>query len=1466
VRKPQEVTPVANGDYATAMTNQEIEVSPLDNDQGVNLALASVDTPSPQPTKFTVDYSAKTFRFKASAAGTYYVGYTVTNGRTSFGLVRIDVVDRTAENRPPITTRDVVLLTHGGSVTLDPLLNDEDPDGDVLVVQSFASNGLNVIMRDRHLMTISEVTAKDTPTTMTYYVSDGYHAAVAGTIVVIPSNPIGEVRPVAVADDVNVRVGDAVTVSPLDNDYSPVGLDLTVDPTLYDNPGGAWVEGNKIRFVAPAVPGRVTATYQVKDSLGRTSSTVVRFNVISPDIVNQAPIPPLVTGRVLAGTTQRIEIPLQNIDPNGDSVRLLGLGSGPKLGRILSVGATYLEYEAFSKMAGTDTFTYTVVDAYGAKAIGDIRVGVVPAGVSNTEPTANQDVITTRPGRTVYIQPLANDSDPDGDKISLADKDPVTFSLPAEVVDTSAIQVTVPNQAGTWFGTYRIRDARGAMAVGNIVITADPNAPLQAPRAFDDLVDAREVFQRDTVDVPVLTNDYDPDGLRSDLTLSVPASDASGGLPAVAVDTASGWQVRVPIGDRLRVIRYTITDADGLSASAFVTVPGKSDATPWLKDPTVELTVTAGELLHIPVAQYVSGTQGRQVIVSSADKVSGAPGIGRRDSASELTYQPGDADVGPAAITFEVVEDVDASVTDARSATLTIRIKVLPRAETKTNTGNGPNSPELNQPPYAPSPIEIKAGNGEDPTEQNLQSFLVDPEGDAILVGGFESQLPSGLGVTMQGSNIFASSAVDTKKGTSGIVRVKVSDARGAESVVAVTIMAVQTTLPLTVAVEDQLDAKQGQPSVVDVTANDKSSLNDPTLTVVNAAIEQGAGDVKVNATSVTVTPDGKFTGTMTVRYTVRDATGDPDRDVDGRIVLNVRGVPAAPGTPRNVSVGDGTIVATWTSVLDTGGLPVTRYWLTAIGKDGHSVRTDCPTTTCTVTGLHNAVDYTLTVTAENQLGEGPASPESAPMIPDVVPDQVAAPSVQRQAGRAGGALVISWGAPTNRGSAITSYTVTMKTAGGQSRTASPGATSLVWDNLTNGTDYSFTVQATNNSGTSAESEIGTGRPSAPPNAPSVTATDGNAPNGGSLLAQWQPPASDNGEPVTTYLLNVSTNKDSFSVDGPADVTVSADSPDGNYTHLFEGLTNGVNYYVAVRAVNSAGNSDVGRSPAAMPYGVPTVTVAPTVVPGDAQAGVSMGATNASPGATIVQWVVSGWDNAGDTVTNKVATAHADGGFSLTVALVGPNVWGRTWQFSAIPRVRSASGQIKEGGQSPVSDPVQPKGVPGKPDVRVVAQQGVSGSSVILLFSITRGDGNGNPPTMTLTYSSPWGSGTANGADQFQLTVPMAAAGTVTVRQTALDGSYSTGSVVVQQTVSVDDLTAVMTVRYAPEKPLFCQAMAGATVLGKGPATAVAQAGSPTYYQYEYSYSVVPAGTGAITIQCGGDTAAPTTYQISTTR
>jgi len=290
----------------------------------------------------------------------------------------------------------------------------------------------------------------------------------------------------------------------------------------------------------------------------------------------------------------------------------------------------------------------------------------------------------------------------------------------------------------------------------------------------------------------------------------------------------------------------------------------------------------------------------------------------------------------------------------------------------------------------------------------------------------------------------------------------------------------------------------------------------------------------------------------------------------------------------------------------------------------------------------------------------------------------------------------------------------------------------------------------------------------------------------------------------------------------------------------------------------------VGRSAAAMPYGVPTVSVAPTVVPGDGFATVSMGATDASQGATIIEWVVSGYDNAGETVTNKVATANPDGSFSLKVTLPLPNVYGREWHFMAVPRVQSAGGQIKEGGQSPVSAGVQPNGAMAKPDVQIVVQQGVTGTDANILFSITSGDTNGHPTDLTFTYASTWGNGTANGAKQFSLPIPMTATGTVTVTQHSSDGATSSFVITVLPTISVDAGTAVLTVRYVPEKPLFCQVLTGTTVSDKKQATDTPD-GSSSYHKYSYSYAGVTSGT-AITLQCGGDNNNPTTYQITTTR
>lgn len=1463
-RKATDVAPVANGDFATATTNQEIEVSPLDNDQGVNLALASVDNPTPTASKFTVDYASRTFRFKAAVAGTYYVGYTVTNGRTSFGLVRIDVTDKVSENRPPVTTRDVVLLTHGGSVTFDPLTNDEDPDGDVLVLQTFSASGLTVTMRDRHLLTLSEVTALMSPVTITYWVSDGNHAAVPGTIVVIPSDPVGDVRPVAVADDINVRVGDAATVNPLNNDYSPVGLDLTLDAKLVDNLGGAWVDGDKIRFVAPAVPGRVTATYQIKDSIGRTASAVVRFNVISPDIVNQPPNPVLVTGRVISGTTQRIAIPLQGIDPNGDSVRLLGLASSPLLGRVLTVGPTYLEYEAFPKTTGTDSFTYSVIDAQGAKAVGEIRVGVVASSVGNTPPSAIQDVITTRPGKTLYIQPLANDSDSDGDKISLVATNPLSFEIPAEVVDGSAIQIRVPDQAKTWFGTYKIQDARGATTTGNVVITADPEAPLQPPKAFDDLVDAREVFGKDTVDVPVLTNDYDPDGLRADLTLTVPPYDTGGAAAAVPVQTPTGLQLRVPIGDKMKVIRYTITDADGHTASAFVTIPGRSDATPWLKDPNAQIEVVAGELRQISVAQYVSGTQGRNVILPSADKVRGAPGTGRRDSATELTYLPGLNDVGPAAITFEVVEDVDPSVTDARSATLTIRIKVLPRTETKTGPEAGPNGATLNEPPYAPTNIEIKAGKGEPPIEQNLQSLLADGEGDSIVVGGFDAQLPPGLHVTMQGSNIYASADTDVAKGLNGIVRVNVSDARGAKAIIPVSIVAVGSTRPLTVAVEDQVDANQGSTTPVPVTANDKSSLIDTTLTVISTAVESGVGEARVgDAGTVIVLPGKDFSGTMVVRYTVRDATGDAERNVDGRIVVTVKGRPSPPGTPVNLSVGDGKVTFEFTSSAQSGGSPIDMYNVTATPvTTGPAVTGECPVTTCTLTGLTNGVEYKLTVTAHNEVNNSDPSPESAPMMPNVAPDQPAAPTVVRASGRDGGKLVVTWTAPTNRGTPITKYDVRLE--GGEIRTVDGSTFQMEWASLTNGTEYSFSVQAVNAAGPSGFSSLGHGHPSSYTSVPTaIVAQDGGAADGKTITVTWRAPASLNGDLVDHYELNWKTTN-AFAYTDVADHSVAAVSDLGHtYSYTITGVPNNVNYYVAVRAVNAAGSSEPGVSAPA--YAFPAPVLDPQIVPvataGDQTIHVHMDKVVPPGGGTIVAWVLTVYKvNSGQSIPTSPATVPVDANGVLDYDFTVPyaNNFSVRWTVTATPRASGGGSVVKQGAESDKSNQVTPHGKPGAPTLTLLQHQGTNtsiGPRIALQYEVQPGSSNGNDPAqISFIVRTPEGTQMAVAANNTVVVLVPYGGGTVTAQSKANDSGllsdvaqYPTGKL-----VWADPVTKIYHLEALSENQLKCTASIPLFPTLSGDAVGTSNAPGPgTNYTFDFGAVPGAAPGRTVTLKCG---------------
>jgi Domain of unknown function (DUF1929)/Fibronectin type III domain len=187
------------------------------------------------------------------------------------------------------------------------------------------------------------------------------------------------------------------------------------------------------------------------------------------------------------------------------------------------------------------------------------------------------------------------------------------------------------------------------------------------------------------------------------------------------------------------------------------------------------------------------------------------------------------------------------------------------------------------------------------------------------------------------------------------------------------------------------------------------------------------------------------------------------------------------------------------------------------------------------------------------------------------------------------GSASVSWTAPANGNSTITSYAVTPST-GGTALTptvidGNPPAPSAVISGLTNGVPYTFTVTATNAVGTgppSAASAVVTpAAPTAPAAPAGVTATPGNA----AATVRWTAPASG-GSPLTGYTVTPY-------VGGAAQTPTTVTGSPPVTTTTISGLTNGTTYTFTVTATNA-----VGTGPPSSPSGAvtPSAATAPAFI------------------------------------------------------------------------------------------------------------------------------------------------------------------------------------------------------------------------------------------------------------------------------
>lgn len=1145
VRAPGDVPLIAEPFVALATAGEEIRIDPLRHVRGGSGQVRLSAVPAKPEVQLTPDFDGGSFRFTSAAVRTHLIEYSVTDGtRTATGTVRVDVSAPPDRDTMPITVPHTAFLRAEQPFDVDVLATDIDPTGGVLVVTGLTDTaedeGVQVEVVEHRILrvTLSRPLATGS-TTFGYRVSNGLAEADGEVTVVEVPNPETTQPPVAVADTISARTGDVVDIAVLDNDEHPDGLPLVLSPDLVAEPaaGLLFAAGDRLRYFAPDEDGEYDAQYRIAGPDGQFATAGVHISVREavPE-TNNAPVPPTITARVIAGQTVRIPIPLGGVDPDGDSVQLLAQESNPDRGAVVDRGGDWLEYQAGDYSAGTDSFQYSIIDALGARADGTIRIGIAPRLDGARMPIAVQDEVTVRPGRTISVRVLANDSDPDGGALTLASVEANGPGASA-TAEGDIVQVEVPDEEGEYSFVYTIENERLGEAKAFLKVIARDDAPFARPEASDTVLSLSDILDEEFVDVEVLENVFLADGNVADLDVGLVPGYERG------VQVRRDGSIRVTVEDRRRIVPFSVThpEDETVTSYAFIWIPGRDDALPQLRRDAPDVRVLSGAEVVLDLEDYVIAASGRPVRITDAATVraSHSDGSDLVVDPDTLRFRSEPGYFGLASLSFTVTDGESDADPSARTGTIVIPITVQPTED---------------QPPaFTGGVIDFEPGQSKTVDLVRLTNYPYPDAVDDLDFRVLEPE-PDGFRLSLDGQELTIAAEEATPTGRREAVTVAVADAAGAGTPGRIELRVVPSTRPLAQPATDLAVAARGRTTTIDVLANDTATNPFPgtPLRVVGV---RGLDDSLPDG--VTIEPSGdRSTLTVdvapnaapvntTLQYQVADATDDPSRYAWGTIIVSVQDRPDPVSAPQVTGFGDRTLDV----AFGAGGYnnsPITGYEIALVEPgSGEVVETStCAATTCTVGTPGNGQSNALVVRVQARNAIGLSDPVDAPgpIWSDVIPP----PPQGLRALPLDGRLAIEW-APvaTGAGSQVESYVVTVAGVSSEVDASACTATacSTVSHAIPNGTQVPFTVSARNQAypALAAWTEAGgTGTPFGPPVAGGVSVT-GDA-LAGTVTVAWAP-FNGNGDAMAGYYVQRLADGQTSVPSGPQACSVTSPAP-----------------------------------------------------------------------------------------------------------------------------------------------------------------------------------------------------------------------------------------------------------------------------------------------------------------------------------
>ncbi|WP_285460320.1 tandem-95 repeat protein [Vibrio sp. D421a] len=553
------VAPVADivADKATVVEDTPTIIKVLGNDtfEGDD-KVVSLDTNN-GPANGTVSVNpdgSVTYTPNDNYHGTDSFTYIVTSGGVSESTtVNVDV---TPVNDAPVAKDDTAVTDEDTPVTIDVLPNDTDIDGDTLSIQSASvpsEQGTVEIVDGKLVFTPAENFHGDAE--ITYTITDGAvtdQATVNVTVNAVNDTPVVESN---IADQT------------LAEDFTPYSIDLNTAFSDVDNVDGELsfsVSGNSniqvaiVNGIATFTPtadwnGSEALTFTATDPSGESVSQTVNFTV--------APVADIVADKatVVEDTPTIIKVLGNDTFEGDDKVVSLDTNHGPANGTVSVNPDGSVTYTPNDNFHGTDSFTY-IVTSGGVSESTTVNVDVTPV---NDAPVAKDDTAVTDEDTPVTIDVLPNDTDIDGDTLSIQSASVPETQGTVEIVDGKLVFTPAENFNGDVEITYTVTDGSLTdQATVNVTVNAVNDTPVVESNIADQTL--AEDFTPYSIDLNTAFSDVD--NVDGELSFSV------SGNSNIQVAIVNGIATFTPTADwnGSEALTFTATDPSGESVSQTV--------------------------------------------------------------------------------------------------------------------------------------------------------------------------------------------------------------------------------------------------------------------------------------------------------------------------------------------------------------------------------------------------------------------------------------------------------------------------------------------------------------------------------------------------------------------------------------------------------------------------------------------------------------------------------------------------------------------------------------------------------------------------------------------------------------------------------------------------------------------------------------------------------------------------------